>query len=77
MGKGKYVLSPGATGDVHTAPLLKKSGVKKTCFELGTSDSLDQEDLEHLFENGLTALVIKVEISDDNKMPKLPKTDKK
>ena len=77
MGKGKYILSPGATGDVHTAPLLKKSGVKKTCFALGTAESLDQEDLEHLFENGLTALVIKVEIADDNKTPKPLKSDKK
>ena len=76
MAKAKYILSPDADGDVHTSPLLKKSGVSKTCFSLGSPETLDQEDLEYLFENKQTSLVVKVEAKDDT-APKLPKADKK
>lgn len=61
MATAKYILSPGATGSIHTAPLLKKSGVKKTCFTLDAKDSLDQEDLQFLLENKYTDMIIKVE----------------
>lgn len=60
----KYILNPGATGDIHTAPLLKKDGdkaISKTKFELDKPESLDQTDLEYLFENQLTNQIIKVE----------------
>lgn len=64
----KYILSPVATGDIHTAPLLKKSGSAKTKFELDKSESLDQEDMEHLFENGYTSQIIRVEDAPETKV---------
>ena len=53
MAKAIYILVPDSVGDVHTAPLLKKSG-PKTKFELDKPDTLDQEDLEFLYENKYT-----------------------
>lgn len=60
MAKGTYILSPGATGDIHTSPLLGKEG-KKTKFELDKPDTLSQDDLEFLYENKHTNHIIKVE----------------
>ena len=59
-----YVLAPDSTGDVHTSPLLKSGSVKKTKFELGKPDTLDQEDLEFLFKNKYTPLVIELDVPD-------------
>jgi len=56
----KFILHPEATGDVHTSPLLKKTGAK-TKFELSKPDTLDQEDLQFLFENGHSNMIIKVQ----------------
>ncbi len=60
MAKAKYILSPGATGDIHTSPLLGASG-SKTKFELDKPETLSQEDLEFLHENKHTNMILKVE----------------
>ena len=60
MAKANYILSPGATGDIHTSPMLGKDG-KKTKFELDKPETLSQDDLEFLYENGHTPHIIKVE----------------
>ena len=64
---------PGSKGDLHTSPLLKSSGAK-TCFQLDKPETLDQTDLEYLFKNKLTNLVIEVEVSTVVKSDKPTKT---
>ncbi len=58
--KATYILAHGATGDVHTAPLLTEGG-SRTKFDLSNPDELSQKDLEFLYENNYTNMVIKFE----------------
>lgn len=72
MDGAKYILSPGATGDIHTSPLLGANG-SKTKFELDKPESLSQEDLEHLYENKYSNMIVKVLQVN---VPEEPKTKK-
>lgn len=74
MAKAKYILMPGATGDIHTSGRIKSDSSKKTKFELSKPETLSQEDLEHLYENKHTNLVVKAEPKVEEKPPvKAPK----
>lgn len=58
--KAKYILNPTASGQVYPAkPLYERPDGGK--FDFDNPKSITQEDLEYLFENSLTNLVIKVE----------------
>ena len=72
MAKAKYILMPGASGDIYTSGRIKSSGVKKTKFELSAPETLSQEDLEHLYENGHTGLIVKAEPRVEESKAKKP-----
>lgn len=73
MAKAKYILSKAAQGQIYAAkPLYERADGGK--FDLDKPENLTQDDLEYLYENNLTPLVIKVEGSEIKKeQPKKPK----
>jgi len=63
MGKSKYILSAGASGQVWAAkPLYKRVDGGK--FDLDKPESLTQQDLEYLHSNDFCPYVLKVEVTD-------------
>lgn len=77
MRKARYILNHGVTGDIHTAPLLTDKGAK-TKFDLSKPEELTQQDLEYLYENKYTNLIMKIEppVVEKETKPEKKKSDK-